>query len=1194
MKSKRALVCSVFVVCLSLSLSSLLAQSSGTGALTGTVTDMTGAVIPNVTVTVTSAETNQSRSVTTGSDGSYKITLLPPGSYNVRFTANGFKATEVPSISIGVTETPVLDRSLEVGQQTEQVTVEAQAETLQRASSTLGTTVGTATVSSLPLANRNFTQILGLSAGTNVAANNATAFGKGTMDISVNGNDPGQNNFQMDGVAVNNIANLGSANDTGIYGGISIPNPDSIQEFKIQTSTYDASYGRNPGANVNVVTKSGTNSFHGTAFEFFRNAQMNANNFFYNRDTCVKFSGSCPKQVLNQNQYGGVLGGPIKKDKLFFFASYQGTASKNAVASQGNAAGVALPPIPNGTRSGDAFVSQLIAENCHAPGLVNGGFAFPLSCSAGTVSPQALAILNLKNPDGSYYFPSSNGITTAFSQPAIFNENQGILNGDWLINAKNSLAMRYFYSGSPRTIPFYPPFGGALPDSPESYYSSNTNGVLKLTTIVSNTLVNEARVSYQRLFAQVSDQLPQGSAPSALGITPIIPTQTQAPIMTFLFNNFTAFGFLDPSFSPVNQVQVADQISWSHGKHTIRAGFEYEDGQWNLVFGGLERGWLFLGSFSNLLAGGPGNILQCLFCVRSGPTGIIHAYREHNLNSFVQDDWKVSSKLTLNVGVRWEYDGTFGDKYGNLTNTWLSQLAPNSQVPTAPLGTSPNYAGWVVAGNYVSHYGQPPNGVLINSSGNGALQDHPPLSNFGPRIGLAYSASSKLVIRAGAGVFYDRIGADRFVHSVEQGDPYAITLDYSGAAAGSFTIANPFPAQPLVGSFAQRYNNPTADCLANPTPILGTCTSNLNVPFMNQVIHTPLVRQYNVNFQYEFAPRWILEVGYVGSSGINLVDYNHNYNTALIATPSNPVNGITTTTVNNALFRVPYAGYQPVGLQGTAYDAVSNYNSLQVTVRKSFSRGLTMQASYTWSKSLTDLLGTSANSNNASDLAQQYGPAGFNRPNRFVINYSWDLPFGKHNGAAGKLLDGWNLSGVTVIQDGVPLNFYDPAGGSAYGVGAAGSTQTGWSRPQMCPGMTYSNIGTSGGIESRLGGVSGGPGYLNPAVFCPAPVIGSDGIATGYGNTGVGPILGPGQFNFDASLLKTTKITESTSVQFRAEFFNLFNHPQFNNPGSSTLFSSVNLIDTATIGTCATCTGGQITYTSVNPRVVQLALKFIF
>jgi hypothetical protein len=260
--------------------SSLLAQSAGTAGLSGTVTDPSGAAVPNVAVTLTNADTNQVRSVATASDGVYKFSLIPPGRYNVRFAATGFKTADVSSITLNVTESPVLDRTLEVGQQTDTVTVEATADILQNASSTLGTTVGTRTVTELPLASRNYTQIIGLSAGTSVGVNNAASFGKGTLDIAVNGNTPGQNNFQMDGVAIQSMAGNGSANDGGIYVGIAVPSPDAIQEFKIQTSTYDATYGRNPGANVNVVTKSGTNNWHGAGFEFFRNAKLNANDFF--------------------------------------------------------------------------------------------------------------------------------------------------------------------------------------------------------------------------------------------------------------------------------------------------------------------------------------------------------------------------------------------------------------------------------------------------------------------------------------------------------------------------------------------------------------------------------------------------------------------------------------------------------------------------------------------------------------------------------------------------------------------------------------------------------------------------------------------------------------------------------------------------------------------------------------------------
>ncbi len=1192
----QLVLAAMIVLIAAVSIPSLQAQSAGTAGLTGTITDPSGAAIPNVTVTITSNDTGQTRTTTTGSDGSYKFTLLPPGNYKAHFLATGFKAAEVGSVVLNVTETPVLDRTLEVGQQTEQVTVEATAETLQTASSTLGTVVGGGTVTELPLANRNFTQIIGLSAGANVPVNNATSFGKGTLDISVNGATPGQNNFQMDGVAIQSMAGNGSANDGGIYVGIAIPSPDAIAEFKIQTSTYDATYGRNPGGNVNVVTKSGTNTWHGTAFEFLRNADLDANDFFYNRDTCrIQYSGqSCPKQVLNQNQFGGVIGGPIKKDKLFIFGSYEQTGSKNGVNPAGNSAISLYPNIPAGDRTSQSFVQQLIAGNCNLPAFGPPGGVLPCDTPVTGVSQVALNMLNVKNANGSYYFPTHNsfGDPISFNQPALFHEKQTLVNGDYLINTKNTLAMRFFYSTDPRISSFNTPIGGALPGAPEVQDFSNTNAVLKLTTVVSNTLVNEARASYQRLFSQLSDATPPGWTPQNLGITPIVPSQTQGPALSFLINGFGAGGFLEPAFSPTNQFQYQDQVSWSHGRHTIRAGFEVEKAQWNLDFAGLERGWLFIGSFTNLLAASnPGNIFQCLFCVSSGPVqagGIIHAYRETNLNSFVQDDWKVSSKLTVNLGVRWEYDGTFGEKYGNLTNTWVSQLAPNSQVPTSPQGLPANYAGWVTAGNFLAHFPQPPDGVLINKSGTGAIREHPPLSNFGPRIGFAYQALDKLVIRGGFGLFYDRIGADRFVHGVEQGNPYSTTLDYSGSAAAPFTIQNPFPNLPL-GQFVQRWANPA------------TLTSaNLSVPYVNEVIHTPLIRQYNLNIQYEFAPTWVLEVGYVGSSGINLMDYNHNANTALLASAANPVNGITTTTRANVSFRVPYVGYAPAGLQGTYFDGISNYNSLQVTVRKQFSHGLTLQGYYTWSKSLTDLTVDSANSNDASNLLQQYGPSYFNRPNRFVINYSYNLPFGQHSGFVGKLLEGWNISGVTTVQDGAPMTFVDGGAGTAYGTQGTGTT-SGFGRAQLCPGMTYANIATPGGIESRLGGYSGGPGYFNVNAFCAAPAIMPDGVtvtsqaacptcATLFGNSGMGILLGPGQVNFDASVLKTTHITEKTTLQLRFEFFNLLNHPQFANldPGSGTGGTVSQLPQPFNAG------AGTSVATSVNPRVIQLGAKFIF
>jgi len=1150
---------------------SLLAQSAGTGALTGTLIDPTGAVVPGVNVILTSLETNQTRTATTGSDGVYKFSLLPPGNYSVRFSATGFKTAEISSVTVNVTETPVLDRTLEVGAQSEQITVEATAELLQTSSSTLGTTVGSATVTSLPLSSRNYTQILALSAGTNSGANNATAFGKGTQDMSVNGNDPGQNSFQMDGVNINNFANAGSANDSSLYTGIGVPSPDAIQEFKVQTSTYDASYGRNPGANVNVVTKSGTNQFHGTAFEFLRDTIFNANDFFYNRDSCGAFTnGSCPKQVLNQNQFGGVFGGPIIKNKLFFFVSYEGTRQKNGVSSSGFTSAF-LPPVPAGDRTAPGFAAALGAMNCPAnhPGNPNfGTFGGPnVACDGSNISPVMLNILNLKLPGAGYYFPGS-GTTgyasTSFSDPAIYNEDQEVANFDYLISSKNTLAGRYFYTNNPQDLTL----GGELPGAPSLLGFSNTDAVLKLTTLVTNTIVNEARISFQRNLSTGNAAAPPGSDNSVLGITPMTPGVEKPPGIISIAGGYTMLGVFGPTFSVTNQLEASDQISWSHGKHTIRAGYEFQDTRWPIIWSGV-RGLLLTGTFNDLLVGQAGNLLSCLYCSRSAPEGIVHGFASPSMNAYVQDDWKISSRLTLNLGVRWEFDGALSDKYGNLTQTWVSRIQAVPVPPTGPTSSGPGISQWVVPNNFASFYGQPPSGVLVNNS-NTPEREHAPLSNFGPRIGFAYQATNKLVVRGGAGIFYDRVGADRIIYAVEQGNPYSATVDFG--VPNSQTLANPFPSTPVLGTFSSRWAN-----------FATGQTSNLNVPFLDEVLHTPLVRQYNLGIQYEFLQHWVLEAGYVGSSGINLLDEYHNNNTPLLASPSNPINGITTNTVENIDFRVPYLGYQAVGVRGTGFDGTSNYNSLQVTVRKQFSHGFTMQAAYTWSKDLTDLYDSVANSNNASNLSQQWGPAVFSRPQRFVVNYTYDLPFGTHNGILGKVTEGWNISGVTLVQDGTPITIADSSAGTIYGT-AGSADQAGFARAQIAPGMTYANIPTPGGVEQRLGGNSGGPGYFNANAFTSAPVIG-DG--TGYGDSGSGIILGPGQFNWDMSLLKNTHITERQNIQFRAEFFNIFNHPQFTNPnaGQGAIFS---------LPDRASGSFGQITSTSVNPRVIQFALKYIF
>ncbi len=1207
------------------------AQSSGTGAISGTVTDPQGRAVPNATVTATNAGTNQARSTTTGTDGVYKISLLPPATYRVKFTAAGFKTSEVSGVTVDVTETPIVSQALEVGAVTQTVTVESSVETLQTESSTLGTTVTGNAISALPLANRNYTQILSLTAGANVGVDNATSFGKGTQDMSVNGNDPAQNNFQMDGVAVNNIANSGSSNDGTIYTGIPIPSPDAIAEFKVQTSTYDASYGRNPGANVNVVTKSGTNNFHGSAFENFRNSVLNADSFFF-----VKTPGHS-HQVLDQNQFGGTVGGPIIKDKIFFFASYQGTRSKNAVAPPGSTNGAQIAPLTDDrTKAGiGAALCQFAAPGPNA-----------LACNGSNVSAPGLAIMNLKNTSvgGGFYLPTPsenpfchlNGVngsglnpkyyTCNYSVPALYTENQFVANGDWVINSKQTLAMRYFYSHNPQDL-FLGQNGGNLPGTPENVIFGNHDAVLKLTSIVTNNFVNEARISFQRNVNSATVSMPPGGTPAGLGITPSNPGFGEPPTMILIFNNYTLFGGLLPDYGPTNQYQASDQVSWTHGRHSIRGGFEYEDTRWPLDDAGLHQGLLFTPDLPALVVGAPGFSFGCLFCVGGipGETGIIHDYELPNMNGYVLDDFKVNSKLTLNIGLRWEFDGLLTDRRGRLAQVWLDRMAPNSAVAAcgSPLNAScltTSTQQYVVPSNFTKYFGPPPTGVLTAKNLN-SVEGHAPYSNFGPRIGFAWQpiTGGKLVVRGGAGIFYDRVGLDRVVHAFEQGSPYASTLDYGFGSPnwaqaslanpyGPPHVLNPLPSKPAIGFAARFADTTTANNLFFIAPQVN---SGLNSPFDEPTIHTPLVQEYNLGIQYEFLPTWVLDIGYVGSTGINLTDYNHNHNGATLFSPCSTVGskcgtdpyGICTgaspataicNTSNNASFRTPFLGYEPVGLQGTDFNGMSKYNSLQATVRHQFSHGLTMQGAYTWSKDLSDLfISNSANINDALNMRAQYGRVSFNRDQRFVVNYSYDLPFGKGtSGVTEKLIGGWNVSGVTVIQSGDPLTFDEPAvpgftvgAGGAFGTSTSGIFQ-GVSTAQFCAGKGNGDIKSPGGTLQNLNHYFTSTAF-NPITCLPGVVPFGDASATKYGNSGVGIVTGPGQFNWDISLLKNTQITEGIRMQFRADFYNAFNHPGFADPGAGA-FGTVGFENVTSP------TYGVITNTSVNPRLIQFALHFYF
>jgi hypothetical protein len=1063
---------------------------------------------------------------------------------------------------------------------------------------------------------------------------NATQLGRGTQDIVVNGALAAQNNYQQDGSSIINTAGTGTGADSGgATSGIGIVNPDAIQEFKIQTSTYDAGYGRNPGANVNVVTKSGTNQFHGTAFEFFRNTIFNANDFFRKQNLPVNGVAQNGRPVLNQNQFGGTIGGPVKKDKLFFFSSFQRTWQKNGLAAAGfsNPTLVYLPPGARSTVIGSPWVTALGAAYCGtAP--FHGGT--PLSCTGANINPVALNYLNFKNADGTYYIPGAptlgqNQLTT-FSDPAHYFENQGTGNVDYVLNSRNTISGRFFYS-SVHTIG---PIGtGAttstvsqgLPGAPGSFTFPTEYTVGKLTTIVSNNVVNEAKASIQRtvVYDYPGFVNPDGSlvTNTQFGVTPVEPTYDVSNKYTikglFVFGTGVAVARkLNTSW------ELADQISWSHGKHTIRSGFEFERDRLNWYFPALAGGGNAnetFDTFTDFLLGLPGctsgqvaagcstahplpgtngsgfsNIDNTGNSVSlTKPGGDNHFFRSPAASAFIQDDFKVSSRLTVNLGLRWEYNGLFYDAAGNTTNTWTS-LISTVNVPVTQggtLGTGPatgSLAGFVVPSNYnASLYPAPLVGGLFQSNHKVPTQNNPPIDAFAPRVGFAFrpTSSDRLVLRGGFGVFYDRQGIAAYNSSAVQIWPYAVPVYQQSSATNQgaseavpyFSVPNP----PLLGwsSGARWVSITTTGTAANTGS-----SSNLAVNVMNPIYHYPATYQWNLNTQYEFAPSWVLEVGYVGShsvdqGGVALTGGGSQgipVNESLLATATTPVNGITANTTLNTAERVPYLGFSPTGLTTFINAGRTLFDSLQVTVRKRMAHGLELQAAYTWAQ---DLSTADHYVYNDPDLPTPYGRSSYYRPQRLAINYSWDIPFGKHEGLVGKFTNGWSLAGVTVVQDGLPLTITDTRGGAIYGT-------VNTSTAQFATGMTAANVATSGGDEARLGGaINGGPGWFNKAAFSTVPVVGAiNGVGggTGWGNSGVGINLGPGQFNFDSSIVKTTKVGglhEDAALVFRAEFFNAFNHAQFNTPVSTDVSSP---------------TFGQITQTAVNPRLIQFALKYVF
>jgi carboxypeptidase family protein len=1233
---------------------SLSAQTASTGAISGTVTDSSGAVIPNVTVTAVSTENGSTRTVATGADGSYSVSLLSPGTYKLKFEASGFNSVEVPSVNVNVTETSVVNHALAVGSQTQQVVVTGEAvEAVQTANATLGDVVSSTSATALPLTTRNYTNLLGLSSGANASVFNATALGSGSTDIAVNGATTSQNNVQMDGVSIMTTTSTGTLVSNANNPGLGYVNPDAMEEFKIQTSLFDAGYGRGPGASVNLVTKSGTNAYHGSLFEFFRNTVLNSNDFFRSSSPPVNGAPNNSRQILDQNQFGGVIGGPVKKDKLFFFASFQGTRQINGAAAQGYSTPSLLPIFQGGDRSNTAALRTSLGATFCPQGTDGGisgvsktqGSATQVACDGSNINPVAIALLQLKNPDGTYYIPSASGTVTStpcaaglatatctsavqnttFTIPSRFTENQVVGNMDYVISSKNTLALRYYWSNDPAVVPFGCGAGGGTPGNcyPDTELTNsfgNIYGVMKLTTIVSNHVINEARLSIQRDTAIGNVGFPFTA--NQVGMTPIQSAIQFLPQITVT----GVFTIGEASNYPVSKYvanwEVADQVSWTHGKHTVRFGFESERDRydWHLI-GGTGTGQVNLNNFQDFLLGlpgcAPGTSVAGGTCVQAAntgaplpgqtngtsnsniantgnisgllpPGGLIHGYRTPYVNAFVQDDYKINQRLTVNLGLRWEYISVAYDSGGFESDIWTSLLntvpIPGSTPATGTL------AGWVIPSNWnFSANATPPVGGVFQNNNKTFRMGGTPLTNFAPRLGFAWAplASNRMVLRGGFGYFYDKTGNANYNNGYEQNEPYSASVFGSSSGIYYSTLQSPF-LQTTLGWTPRWVNFGAAGTNAN------AASSNLSVASTQQNYWTPVTYQWNLNAQYEFVHSWTLELGYVGSRAIHQpgLEAGRHINEAqlvgnptgtnTIVAPGIAAGLVTTNTVANAFLRVPYLGFAPSGLIMTSDESSAKFGSLQATVRKQFTHGFQMQAAYTYSRSFVTQSDVNDPNIQFYSLNPQY------HPQRLAVSYLYNLPFGNHEGLVGKLSSGWSLSGVTILQDGTPLSAADSRGGAIYGLNSASNIV---SSAEYCPGMGAANAASTGSVKQRLGGSHSATGWFNSAAFnstCAIPnVTGTNG--TGWGNSSLGILLGPGQFNWDMSLIKTTKvggIREDATLTFRTEFFNAFNHAQFNNPGQVSNIPGMVDVSKATFG--------QITSTSVNPRLIQFALRYAF
>ncbi len=1233
-----SLVLTVGLALISFSARPLCAQVD-TGAILGTVADTSGSVVQGATVTLTNEGTSATLSTTTGNDGGYKFTPVRIGSYKLTVTSKGFEKIERPHVTVNVGENVVANFSLRPGNVTTTVEVTAALPVLQSQDASVGQVINSRNVNDLPLNGRNFTFLAQLAAGVNTPQAD-TRGNAASGAFAANGDRPAQNNYLLDGID-NNSDTVDFLNGTNY---VVLPPVDAIQEFKVQTSDFSAEFGRSGAAVLNATIKHGTNDFHGDVWEFFRNDKLDAADFFENERQVPK--GELRQNQFGFTA-GGPLYIPKVfngKNKVFLFGDYQAlrrvqgtilTGSVPSVAERSSGytnfqdliaaqsgtvtdalgrtmpAGTILDPATTQQISPGVYVRDPFGTCANEPA----GFVYTVAACglnmipAGRLDSNAIALLNL------YPMPTTSTATSLFSNyansPKLFEHSNSFdVRMDINFNDANQLFYRFSLVDDPQFIPGI--FGGVA-DGGGFQQGTQTaiaeQSALGYTHTFSPTLINELRAGLNYLhtsrYSPSANDL--SNIPGTYGIQDVPQVPLNGGLPAFGINGLSTLG--SNAFLPSNEVtstfQLTDDVTKIYGKHTFKMGFEWQHVKFSTLQPPWSRGeYDYNGDYTEIPGLDSGNTGRADFLLTptasSVAGGVDYVGGSSNIDlsnisltdngknyygTYVNDDWKITRKLTVNVGLRYDFFGLVFEHHSNQANFVPAGNGPFTQASyLLPASTSCS-PGVDVSSSFTTLLGQD----MINcvsSNAYGAGLGNSQNNNFAPRVGFAYQVNDKLVVRGGFGIFYN--GFENRGFSPNLGENYPFQFNFTYSSPNDVTPIT-FPGCAAAGpGFSAIFETGFACTPLSPLLVNATGLALRGIQFN---YNTPYTMGGNLTLQYQLTPTLSVQAGYVTSLARHLESFPGYNEPTSIAAQNTP---------ESQLVPFPDFGY---GSSYAATAGMSDYHSLQTTVQKHFSEGLNFLFTYTYSKTLSDagdlLNGGSVAGYRAPQvpglgMAFDYGLADFDVRNVFHFSGGYELPFGKGkrflgdaSGAEDKLVGGWQIVWSTTLQGGQPISL-------------------------SCPSGTASNLGCGDlytGQPLKLGLHDDANGLLswfgNPGAFTQPCVLGAGGVPEPNTPSGCVPLTGsaalggvtqvpgPGFHRLDFSAFKEIPLNERFRLEFRTEIFNIFNHPNFNAPN----FGGNGVVAISNSGQYNSSTFGEIGSTRdapYDPRQIQFALKLYF